>query len=137
LFLSTPNRYSSSREGLARYVRDGTVWNARDETHVRLSAAAALKTVGAVLEVERCLGYTRARPGHATGWTHVVAENPIAAGLCHKLPWSRAARNRHRGEAHACRAAALAPAAPIVPPCARRGSHGTHTHWHHPLFDGF
>jgi len=89
VLLSTPNRYSlESWKGLARYVRDGTVWNARDATHVRLlSRRALLKTVGAVLEVERCFGYYLVPElrGHATGWTHVVAENPIAAGLCHKL----------------------------------------------------
>ena len=59
-----------------------------DATHARLlSRRALLKTVGAVLEVERCFGYYLVPElrGHATGWTHVVAENPIAAGLCHKL----------------------------------------------------
>ncbi|MFN8507767.1 MAG: class I SAM-dependent methyltransferase [Dehalococcoidia bacterium] len=89
VLLSTPNRYSlESWKGIARYVRDGTVWNARDDTHVRLlSRRSLLKTVGSALEVERCLGYYLVPElrGRATGWTHVISSNPVAAGLCHKL----------------------------------------------------
>lgn len=89
VLLSTPNRYSlESWKGLARYLRDGTIWNARDETHVRLfSRRALLKSVARQFSVEHCFGYYlvpefRGRP---TRWTHVISENPVAAGFCHKL----------------------------------------------------
>ena len=89
LALTTPNRYSlQSLRGLARYLRDGTVWNANDTTHIRLFSARALeRAVARRFTVRRRLGYylvpeMRGRP---TRWTFTVTQRPPLAAISHKL----------------------------------------------------
>ncbi len=89
LLLSTPNRYSlESWKGMARYIWNGTVWNARDDTHVtifsRRSLHAALRPH---FDVERTYGYFLLPEikGRASPLTHRVTSNPVLSAFCHKL----------------------------------------------------
>ena len=89
LLLSTPNRYSlQSFRGLARYLRDGTVWNANDQTHTQIySLRSLVRLVETEFAVERTLGYyllPEAR-GHESRWTHRISESGPLVGLSHKL----------------------------------------------------
>lgn len=87
--LSTPNRYSlQSLRGIARYFRDGTVWNGEDQTHVQLLSARALRhSLTRRFRVRRMVGYYLAPEfrGRANRFTHVVSESPVVVPLCHKL----------------------------------------------------
>lgn len=87
--LSTPNRYSlQSLRGIARYFRDGTVWNGEDSTHVQLLSSRSLrKAVGRRFAFERQVGYYLAPElrGRANRFTHVVSESGAVIPLCHKL----------------------------------------------------
>ena len=87
--LSTPNRYSlQSLRGIARYFRDGTVWNGEDQTHVQLQSARALRhTLRRRFNVTRTVGYYLAPElhGRVSRFTHVISESPLVVPLCHKL----------------------------------------------------
>ncbi len=89
LALTTPNRYSlQSFRGLARYLRDGSVWNANDQTHIRLFSARALeRTVARKFSVERRLGYYLAPElrGRPSRWTYMVTSRRPVVAACHKL----------------------------------------------------
>jgi ubiquinone/menaquinone biosynthesis C-methylase UbiE len=84
LFLSTPNRYSlESWKELARYVLNGNVWNARDQTHVTLYSSGALQALLAPqFLVRQWYGYylpTLAR--RTLPWTYSVTTNSAVANL--------------------------------------------------------
>ena len=87
--LSTPNRYSlQSLRGIARYFRDGTVWNGEDQTHVQLLSARSLRrAIERRFSVERALGYYLAPElrGRPSRFTHVVSDSAVVVPLCHKL----------------------------------------------------
>ncbi len=87
--LSTPNRYSlQSMRGIARYFRDGTVWNGEDQTHIQLLSARSLRrAIGRRFSVERTLGYYLAPElrGRPSRLTHVVSDSAVVVPLCHKL----------------------------------------------------
>jgi ubiquinone/menaquinone biosynthesis C-methylase UbiE len=89
VLISTPNRYSlESWKGMTRYLVNGTVWNARDETHVTLFSRNGLaRAVERRFEVQRTLGYYLLPEvrGRATPWTYVVSTNPAVTAFCHKL----------------------------------------------------
>ena len=85
LLLSTPNRYAlESFKGLAQYFRDGTVWNGRDETHLKLySRRELISTIGLWFDVQRSYGYYLLEPrGRPAPGSHMITENPILANLC-------------------------------------------------------
>ncbi|MGH7621723.1 MAG: methyltransferase domain-containing protein [Gemmatimonadaceae bacterium] len=85
LLLSTPNRYAiESFKGLAHYLRDGTVWNARDETHIRLySRRELLKALRPYFDVRRTYGYYLLEAGErALPFSHTVTTNPLLSNLC-------------------------------------------------------
>ncbi|MGD9934144.1 MAG: class I SAM-dependent methyltransferase [Dehalococcoidia bacterium] len=87
--LSTPNRYSlQSMRGVARYFRDGTVWNGEDQTHVQLLSARALRrAIGRRFQVKRTLGYYLAPElrGRPSRLTHIVSGSGVVVPFCHKL----------------------------------------------------
>jgi 2-polyprenyl-3-methyl-5-hydroxy-6-metoxy-1,4-benzoquinol methylase len=89
LLLSTPNRYSlESWKGVATYLLRGTVWNARDSTHVTIfSRGALLSALRPYFDIERCLGYFLVPEirGHSTPWTYHITSNRFVARLSHKL----------------------------------------------------
>jgi ubiquinone/menaquinone biosynthesis C-methylase UbiE len=89
LLVSTPNRYSlESWKGLARYLVNGTIWNARDDSHVTLFSQNALhRLIEPRFEIDRCWGYFLVPEfrQRATPWTYVVSSNPLVTPLCHKL----------------------------------------------------
>ena len=88
LLLSTPNRYSlESFKGMLRFLYDGTVWNGRDETHLRLYSRRDLThALARRFDVQRVLGYyliergRRPLPG-----TYTITTNPLLANLCFLL----------------------------------------------------
>ena len=85
LLLSTPNRYAlESVKGIVRYFRDGTVWNARDETHLRLfSRAALLAALRPWFDVQQIYGYYLVEPGgRRLPFSHVITANALASNLC-------------------------------------------------------
>ena len=89
LILSTPNRYSlQSFRGLARYLRDGTVWNANDQTHAQLHSLRSLtRLLSTEFVVERVLGYYLIPDvrGRASRWTYRISEGGPLPALSHKL----------------------------------------------------
>jgi SAM-dependent methyltransferase len=89
LLLSTPNRYSlESLKGLARYLANGTVWNARDDTHVTIFSLGALRRLlQHRFKIEKQLGYFfLPGVGHrATPLSYVITANPALIWLYHKL----------------------------------------------------
>lgn len=89
LLLSTPNRYSlESWKGLLSYVLRGVVYNARDQSHVRILSYAALRSsVQRGFRIERMLGYAltpeiahRALPG-----AYRVTTNRLLIRMTHKM----------------------------------------------------
>lgn len=88
LLLSTPNRYSlESFKGIVRFLRDGTVWNGRDETHLRLYSRRDLtQALARRFDVREVFGYyliergSRPLPG-----TYAITSNPLLANLCFLL----------------------------------------------------
>ncbi|MGH2584658.1 MAG: methyltransferase domain-containing protein [Dehalococcoidia bacterium] len=89
LLLSTPNRYSlESWKGLARYLVDGTVWNAGGTGSVTIySRGALVSLLRPHFSIEAWYGYSLAPPlrNLTTGWTYAVTANPLLARLSHKL----------------------------------------------------
>lgn len=85
LLVSTPNRYSlESFKGMMRYLRNGSVWNARDETHLKLySRRELMHALAPRFEVQRVYGYylTERRHSPLPG-TYMVTANPLLANLC-------------------------------------------------------
>jgi SAM-dependent methyltransferase len=85
LLLSTPNRYAlESVKGILRYFIDGTVWNARDETHLRLfSRRSLLAALHPWFDVQRTYGYYLVDPGgRRLPFSHLVTANALASNLC-------------------------------------------------------
>ncbi len=86
LLLSTPNRLSlESLKGTARYLVNGSVWNARDGTHVKLySKRQILSLLRRRFDIQHVYGYylttgPRERPLPGTYW---ITANPLLANLC-------------------------------------------------------
>jgi len=89
LLLSTPNRLSlESVRGLLNYLRHGTPWTARDETHLTLYTPAGVKRLlRPHFEVQRTYGYWlvpdfRGRPSR---WTPLITRQPLLVGWCFLL----------------------------------------------------
>ena len=86
LLLSTPNRLAlESLKGTARYLINGTVWNARDETHVKLySKRGLLSLLRPRFDVQRVYGYylTTGPREHPLPGTYWVTANALLANLC-------------------------------------------------------
>lgn len=86
LLLSTPNRLAlESLKGTARYLINGTVWNARDETHVKLySKRALLALIRGRFDVQRVYGYylTTGPREHRLPGTYLITANALLANLC-------------------------------------------------------
>ena len=85
LLLSTPNRYAlESFKGLARYFRDGTIWNARDETHVKLySRRELISALRPRFDVVRSYGYYLFEAGRLPiPGSHTITANALLANLC-------------------------------------------------------
>ncbi|HEY8171687.1 MAG TPA: methyltransferase domain-containing protein, partial [Dehalococcoidia bacterium] len=89
LILSTPNRFSlESAKGIARFLWDGTVWNARDETHQHIfNRRELLALLKPRFKVEECYGYypipevrRRGLPG-----TYAITTNPLLVNVCFLL----------------------------------------------------
>jgi len=89
LLLSTPNRYSlESWKGLARYLVDGSVWNAGGISYVTIYSRRALfSLLRHRFDVQACYGYylIPAVRGVATPWTYSITTNPLLMTGCHKL----------------------------------------------------
>ena len=85
LLLSTPNRYSlESLKGMLRFVRDGTVWNGRDETHLKLySRGELVHALERGFDVRQVYGYylIDRRSAPLLG-TYTITSNPLLANLC-------------------------------------------------------
>ena len=86
LLLSTPNRLAlESLKGTARYLINGTVWNARDETHVKLySKRGLLSLLRPRFDVQRVYGYylTTGPREHPLPGTYLITANPLLTHLC-------------------------------------------------------
>jgi SAM-dependent methyltransferase len=89
LLLSTPNRLSlESVRGLVNYLRHGTPWTARDETHRTIYTRAAVKRLlQPRFQVERIYGYWLVPDfrGKLSRWTPVVTAQPLLVGWCFLL----------------------------------------------------
>jgi SAM-dependent methyltransferase len=85
LLLSTPNRFAlESVKGIVRYFKDGTVWNARDETHVGLySRRELLAALQPRFDVRRTYGYYLLEAGdRRTPFSHAVTTSAVISNLC-------------------------------------------------------
>lgn len=86
LLLSTPNRLAlESLKGVARYMINGTVWNARDDTHVKLySKRELVSLLRRRFDVQRVYGYyltTGPRERPLPG-TYLVTANRLLSQVC-------------------------------------------------------
>ncbi|MBF6599593.1 MAG: class I SAM-dependent methyltransferase [Dehalococcoidia bacterium] len=85
LLLSTPNRFAlESLKGIVHYLKDGAVWNARDETHVSIySRRELLATIGARFDVRRAYGYYLLEAGRRPlPFAYTITSNALLSNLC-------------------------------------------------------
>ena len=73
-----------SLKGMLRFLRDGTVWNGRDETHLKLYSRRDLAhALARRFEVRQIYGYYLIERRHAPlPGTYTITTNPLLANLC-------------------------------------------------------
>lgn len=89
VLISTPNRNSlESIKGVLRFLWDGTVWNARDDTHVHIfSRRELLRLLRPRFRVRKCYGYYPIPEirHHSLPGTYAITTNPAIANVCFLL----------------------------------------------------
>jgi ubiquinone/menaquinone biosynthesis C-methylase UbiE len=89
VLISTPNRYSlESLKGMLRFLWDGTVWNARDETHLHIfNRSELLRMLRPQMRVRKCYGYYPVPEirHHGLPGTYAITTNPAIANICFLL----------------------------------------------------